>query len=201
MKTFFFKELKLRVFDSVYEPQEDSLLLANSIRIPAHATVLDLGCGCGIQGLNAALQGARKIVFSDINSAAAENAQKNAELNSAKINSNAVFRFFHSDLFATFSKKEKFDCIIFNPPYVPSEANKKWVQTDGGKKGREVLCLFLEQFPAFLKPTGTVFFLQSTLNGISKTKSELKKRNFQFEIVGMEKLFFEELVVFKAWKK
>lgn len=183
----------------MYEPQEDSFLLAQNLSVPLGARVLDLGCGCGMQGLAAAMRGASEIVFADVNPKALENAKRNAELNQQAIGREKKFFFVQSDLFSNL-KNESFDCIVFNPPYVPSGSKKKWVETDGGHHGREVLDRFLKEFPAFLKPSGIVFFLQSSVNGISGTESTLKKMNFRFETVAKEKLFFEELIVFKAFR-
>ncbi len=196
-KKVFFKWLELDVFPSLYEPQEDSFLLAKILSVPQGSRVLDLGCGCGMQGLTAAMRGASEIVFADLNPKALQNAWHNAELNAKALGQEKKFFFVESDLFSNL-KNQLFDCIVFNPPYVPSDSKKKWVETDGGHKGREVLDRFLAEFSNFLKPNGTVFFLQSSLNGISETESQLHKTNFQFEIIGKEKLFFEELLVFKA---
>ncbi|MBU0636201.1 methyltransferase [Candidatus Micrarchaeota archaeon] len=192
----FFKQLELDVLESVYTPQEDSFLLAEHVRIPTKATVLDLGCGTGIQGLNAALQGASRVVCTDINPMALKNAKQNASKNGFEKN----FVFQESDLFSGLPPDEQFDCIIFNPPYVSSEKNKKWIETDGGKKGREVLDRFLESFGTFLKENGMVFFVQSSVNGLVQTEKKLKQLGFLFEIIARKKLFFEELVVFKVEK-
>ncbi len=94
--------------------------------------------------------------------------------------------------------KEKFDIITFNPPYVDSESIK-YIEVDGGKKGREILDLFLEKVKEHLNAKGEVFFVQSIHNGLIKTKKILKNNGFKFEIIAKKKLFFEELVVFKAW--
>lgn len=197
VQKLFFKQLELVIFESVYFPQEDSVLLAENVTFSRGNRVLDLGCGCGIQGLNAAILGASQIVCSDINPVALKNAKKNAVQNGFQ----KKFSFIESSFFSGFKKNEKFDCIIFNPPYVPSGKEKKWTETDGGKKGRETLDFFLEQCGAFLKKNGTVFFLQSSLNGVSLTEKKLEKLGLGFEIIAKQKLFFEELVVFKAWKK
>ena len=60
---------------------------------------------------------------------------------------------------------------------------------------------FLLQMSEFLSEGGMVFVLQSDLNGFKETEDLLKRLNFNFEIVAREKLFFEELVVFRAWKR
>ncbi len=194
---FFLGKLEFAVFDSVYSPSEDSFLLSQAIKISRGSSALDLGCGTGIQGLTAILQGASSVCFADKNPAAIKNAKKNFQL-LKKHGFSAKAVFVQSDLFSGI--KEKFDFIVFNPPYVPSN-EKKFLDLDGGKKGRETLGKFLLDFPKFLLPEGKAFFLQSSLNGTAKTKQTLKKQDFKFKIVARKKLFFEELVVFRAFRK
>lgn len=195
MKKFFYKNLELVVFDSVFEPREDSLLLADAIseQEAKGKIVLDLGCGTGIQGLNALLLGAKKCFFADIGKNALENAKENAQKNCFE--NKSVFK--KSDLFSAL-KNKKFGLIIFNPPYVASGKKKKWLDTDGGKNGREVLDSFLKQAKSHLEKDGRIVFVQSSLNGENKTKKILKALGFKTRIVARKRLFFEELLVFKA---
>ena len=103
-----------------------------------------------------------------------------------------------SNLFENVS--EKFDLIIFNPPYVPSD-KVAFKEVDGGKKGREILDLFLDEMPNHLKKGGSCFFLQSSLNGEKETEKVLEKKGLVFSIVARQKLFFEELLVFSCQAK
>jgi release factor glutamine methyltransferase len=186
--------LSISVPEGVYPPSEDSALLANSFSLPAHAHCLDLGCGSGIQGLVMARLGARSVTFCDQSQTALAAARHNAEKNRAECET----EFVRSDLFAALSGR-RFDLIAFNPPYGPSE-DVKWKDTDGGKKGRETLDRFLDQLPEHLTEGGEAFFLQSSLNGEAKTKKRLKELGFAFRIVAREKLFFEELAVYRIQK-
>lgn len=191
-QTFFFLgEKKFSVLDAVYEPHEDSFLLSSCIPTLSGKTFLDLGCGSGIQGLTAFLNGAGKVVFADKNPSALLNAKQNAQGCGMK-----NFELVQSDLFENIT--QKFDCISFNPPYIESD-EIKFIEVDGGKKGRIVLDRFLSEVKNFLLPSGTVFFLQSNLNGVPKTKKTLAQNGFEYKIVAKQKLFFEELLVFRAW--
>jgi len=176
----------------VYSPREDSLLLASAMDFPPGASVLDMGTGTGFLAGEAAKKGAGRIVAVDISERALEFAGKETEKSKIK---NIEFRL--SDLFS--EVPEKFDVIIFNPPYVPSEGIK-YRDVDGGKKGREVLDRVLREMPGHLNENGICYFLQSSLNGIQQTEKLLKKMNFSFEIAARKKLFFEGLVVFRAGK-
>ena len=191
---FFFKSKEFLIHPTVYGPREDSFLLAESVKATKGSKVFDLGCGTGIQGINALMQGAKKVVFADINI----NAVKCATTNAETAGFAGKFEAVHTELFENI--KGKFDGIVFNPPYVPSE-EKKWADTDGGEKGREVLDVFLQEFPTHLKTDGGCFFLQSSLNGEKETAKILEERGFTGTIVARKGLFFEELIVFKAFKK
>jgi release factor glutamine methyltransferase len=196
---FFIQDFEFLVLEGVYPPAEDSELLAQAIKISKGSVVLDMGCGTGIQGLTAILQGASFVCFADKNPVAIENAKKNFELAERYgLCANAKAEFVATDLFSKLNKK--FDFISFNPPYVPAK-KKRFLDLDGGKKGREILDCFLDNVSDFLNPGGKVFFLQSSLNGIAETEDKLRQQSFQFEIVARQKLFFEELVVFEAWEK
>ena len=196
MQFFFLNGLKLAVFPRVYEPSDDSFLLAENAEIAKGCCVLDLGTGSGIQGINAAMKGAARIVCTDVN----ESALKNAEENAKKAGFSERFEFRQGSLFECIGKREKFDAIVFNPPYVPS-GEKRFVDLDGGRKGRETLDKFLEGFGEHLKKNGKCFFLQSSLNGKKETAKALKKNGFGARVVARKRLFFEELVVFRAEKR
>lgn len=78
VKKFYFKNHELTVFESVYEPGVDSIQLAKRVSVKKDVRALDRGCGCGIQAINMALQGA-KVIAVDINPIALENSRVNAE--------------------------------------------------------------------------------------------------------------------------
>lgn len=192
MKRFFFAGKEFEVFDSVYEPAEDSFLLVKNVIVQRNWNCLDLGCGSGIQSINLLMQHANVLAV-DVNEIALENTLQNAK----QIGLEKNLRIRKSNLFSAISNNELFDCIVFNPPYVPSN-KREFVELDGGKNGREILDRFLQRFPVYLKKNGVCYFLQSSLNGKQKTKHILKKQGLNFEIIAQKKLFFEELMVFKV---
>ena len=188
-----FNDLRLSIPENVYGPREDSYLLARALENEWNVErALDLGTGSGIMGLTLALNKAKRIVVADVAGEALRIARENFKRNGFR----RGISFVQSDLFAKI--KGKFDLIAFNPPYVPSE-NIKWLDTDGGKRGREVLDRFLHQFPVHLKARGKCYFVQSSLNGLAKTKKMLREQGLSCEVVAREKMAFEELFVIKAY--
>ncbi|VVC00501.1 putative S-adenosylmethionine-dependent methyltransferase [uncultured archaeon] len=179
-----------------YLPSDDSFLLAEATKVPQGGTCLDMGCGPGTQSISMLMQGAAKVIAADINEKALEAAKKNC-ISAGYGNKMECVK---SDLFENVDGN--FDLIVFNPPYLPvNETEKKYIDLDGGKKGREVLDRFLEQMPGHLKKNGECYFLQTDINGTAKTEKALKSLGMEFEITARKRIFFEELIVYRARKK
>ena len=197
-KRIFFGDLMLFVDENVYEPAEDSFLFAENLDVGEGDMVLDLGTGCGLLGLLAAKKGA-SVVAVDINPYALRCAMKNSALNDAQSN----LAFVQSDLLKPFRATVKFDLILFNAPYLPTESSghislleKAW---SGGKTGREIIERFISEAPNHLNPQGRIFLLQSTLSGISETESSFADLSMQTKIVAERTLpFFETIVLLKV---
>ena len=82
------------------------------------ARILDLCTGSGL----AALGGFRFVAASDISQEALETARENAgRILGDGGNESGKIRFRRSDLLDGFDREERFDVIVSNPPYIPSE--------------------------------------------------------------------------------
>ena len=201
---FEYKGLQLNFHPLVYEPGEDTFLLAQhlaNIALPPGAEALEIGTGTGLIALLLAKK-AKTVVGTDINPHAINTARLNAETNDVK---NATF--LYSNLFE--NVKGKYDIIVFNAPYLPTAkesfhdpnlkiASKAW---DGGKTGREVLEKFLEEAPKHLKENGKVVICESSLSKYSKTLEFLRSNKFSADVVAYHKVDFEEIVVIEAAHK
>ena len=97
-----------------------------------------------------------------------------------------------SDLFSNI--KDKFDLIIFNPPYLPS-TNIKHIDLDGGKNGTQVITNFLKQAKAHLKKEGKILLLCSSLN--KDIEKLFKKHDYRYKKIDQAPLFFEKLYVYE----
>ncbi len=183
--------MKLLTHPDVYEPSDDSYLLADVLKNYGNLEgkdVLDIGTGTGILALVAAQKGA-SVIASDINDKAIEIAKKNAALNDVKI------EFRKSDLFENI--KEKFDLIVFNSPYLPVNDKINFLiemaWNDDGTIEK-----FFEEVDAHLKDDGKFLILLSSLTKISPERYTEK---FVMEKVASKKLFFEEIFVVEGKMK
>ena len=197
-KKVFFEKYVFNVWENVYEPAEDSLLFAQNLQVKNNSEVLDMGTGCGILGIIAA-KNASKVVAVDINPYAVRCAKENAKSNKVL---NKMF-FVRGDLFTPFRTTVKFDVILFNAPYLPSEniEAKNWLESawSGGINGRQIIDRFICEAPKHLKRKGCILLMQSTLSKVDETLSRFEQKRLRTKIIAERALpFFETLVLIKA---
>jgi release factor glutamine methyltransferase len=189
--------IKLGASDLVYEPAEDSFLLADAALEEAEPgmSILEIGAGSGFVStvLKANVKGVR-VLATEINPHAAR---------CAKSNGVEVIR---TDLFRALKpecQKTSFDLILFNPPYLPTSEEEKvpgWLNYafDGGASGRETLDRFLVEVRNYLKPRGKILVLISSITGLESVTTKMEKMGFEVDVVGRKKVSFEELMVVRG---
>lgn len=197
-KKVFFRSYIFHVYGSVYEPAEDSFLFAENLTVKKGEVILDVGVGCGILGIVAADKAA-EVIAVDINPYAVRCAKKNAKLNGVA----GKMMFMQGNLFAPIKTEEKFDLILFNTPYLPSEnsEDESWLRHawNGGVTGRQVIDQFIFEAPKYLKMNGCILLMQSTLSAVDETLLGFEKNRLETSIIAKCALpFFEELVLIKA---
>lgn len=181
---------------SIYEPREDSYLLAHFVRKYAFGNVLDIGTGSGIQATTAAnLKKTKKVIATDINPEAIKFCKKNSRVNNK-------ITYLFGDLFEPIKKSpiKKFDTILFNPPYLPQDHEKPDVALIGGKKGHETLERALNQVSDYLTTNGRMLIVFSSLTNQEKVDEIIKRNLLQFKELGTLSLFFERLYVYLITK-
>jgi len=174
----------------IYEPAEDSYLLSKTLEkeIPKllkktrNMKFFEVGCGRGIQLKTALDSGVKKenIFCVDINQKAVSHCK------------NLGFNCIKSNLFEKVN--EKYDLIVFNPPYLPEDKNEPLdsrTATTGGKKGSEITNRFLKQAKKHLSKNGKIFLITSSL-----TKG-INPECYKKKTLAKENLFFEKLFVFE----
>ena len=184
--------------DNVYVPAEDSYLLAENLQIKEGQSVLEIGTGSGIVAMYASRL-TDKITVTDINFDACELARKNFRQNNIE-----NIEILWGNMFEVVENR-KFDVILFNTPYLPTEEDEVLDNTinyafDGGLNGRKVIDLFLNEVKNHLNDGGIVQMIQSSLSGNDETLSKFDEMGFIAEIAETEHFFFEDITLINAYK-
>ena len=198
-KQVFFDNFVFQIFEEVYEPAEDSFLIAEQLVqiVKEDDAVLDIGTGCGILAVIAAKK-AKKVIATDINPNAIECAKLNAENNHVA----AKIEIRQSDLFQAIQKTEKFNLIIFNAPYLPTKNEEEtWIERAwaGGPTGRQIIDRFIIEAPHHLKTKGKILLVQSNLADINKTLEKFQT-DLKVKVIAEKKVAFETIAVIEATK-
>jgi release factor glutamine methyltransferase len=144
----------------VYEPAQDTELILANLRVRAGARALEIGTGRGDIAIELARQGAR-VTATDINPAAVAVALARAQAKGLRVEG------LVGDLFLPV--RGRFDWVVFNPPYLPTDAQDKVegplnAAFDGGPDGLEVTRRFLHGLPARLTAKGRALTIVSSLS-------------------------------------
>ena len=172
----------------IYEPKEDSYFLSEIIKDylkkrDKKIKILDMGSGSGIQAETCRNLGFNNIVCADINKEA------------IRLLKEKKFCAIQSYLFLKI--KEKFDLIIFNPPYLPKDKYDRKKDTTGGEKGFEIILKFFRRAKFYINKNGKILLLFSSLSNPEIIKKEALSLGYSLNQLASKKLFFEELFVWE----
>lgn len=183
-----------REMPTVYEPAEDSKLLAETAvsRIET-GRVLEVGVGSGYVAERVQAETAATVVGCDINPEACSRART------------AGVEAVRGDLTEPFDR-DSFDVILFNPPYLPTPPEAEWddpleYALSGGPDGRRVIRPFLAGVPRVLRPDGRILLLISTLTDVTAVSGLADRAGLEAEEIASEPYPFERLVVLKITHK
>jgi release factor glutamine methyltransferase len=178
-----------RDVDRVYQPAEDSRLLAEAAvgRVDEGALALDVGTGSGYVARRLAEEAGARVVGADLNPHACEQARAGGV---------PVVR---TDLLGPF-RAGAFDAVTFNPPYLPTDPDREWGDwmeqaLSGGPDGRGVVEPFLSDLRRVLAPDGEAFLLVSSLTGVDAVRDCARASGLTSLEVASEPHPFERLVV------
>jgi release factor glutamine methyltransferase len=195
---FHYHDLVIELHPEVYDPAEDTFLLLESIPIDPQNVILELGTGCGLIALDCAHRGAQ-VFCTDINPFAVQLTRHNIERNRLLLQGAIDIR--QGDLFSVLKANERFNVIIFNPPYLPTKTKEKiggWfdIATDGGQDGLKIIKRFLHGLHKHLRSNGRSYFIFSSLSNRSILERYLKKERLSSCVVARHRFESEELDVY-----
>jgi len=175
--------------EEIYMPEEDTyLLLRAALAEAGHGDkTLEIGCGSGLISRELIAR-VECLLATDINPYA------------AKLTKTGGIEVVRADLFGGISGK--FDLIIFNPPYLPTQKEERtlgWINfaLDGGKTGRETIDRFLKELKERLRSGGRALLLISSLTGPKEVREKAMAEGLDVKEVANERCFFEQLLVLR----
>ncbi len=188
-----FDGLFVGTHSEVYEPHDDTFLLARAVkeRVGPGTRFLEVGCGAGVIAMTAAREGA-EVTATDANPFAVELCRHNAKQNKLRID------VVETDLLE--GLVGPFDVVAFNPPYLPTDEEDKVagplnLAFDGGLDGNVVVLRFIEQIAALPQRPGEVMVIHSSLSDPTPLQERMAALGYQETIVAEEKHFYETLWV------
>jgi release factor glutamine methyltransferase len=162
-----------------YTPAEDTFFLAEYIAKEHGESALEMGTGSGY--LTGILQkNFNFVVATDVDFGALSGQTTKTQNKICCDAANAL--------------GSKFDLIVCNLPYLPSEKIID-ATTDGGPEGLLVPLGIIKSASYCVKPGGKMLFLTSSLANYRKLVEHAQSMGFSAAIMAKKKLFFEELMI------
>ena len=161
-----FYGLRFDVNKKVLTPRMETEILVEQVlkaeKIFKNATILDVGTGSGAIAVAIAKNCDANVSALDISKNALAVAENNAKKNGVNV------EFLHSNLFDGLKRRRKFDIIVSNPPYIPTNDIEKLdknvkdcdphIALDGGEDGLDFYRKIIAQAPERLNVDGMLFF-------------------------------------------
>jgi release factor glutamine methyltransferase len=163
----------------LYTPREDTFFLAENLKNVKGDLALDIGTGTGYLA---------KILSSQFSFVVGTDIDYNSLKNQKPKMRNLICCQGANAL------KCKFDLIVCNMPYLPSDDVID--QTiDGGREGIEIPFQIIKSALDRIKKNGRFLFITSSLANYQKLINKTQTLGFNVNIIAKKKLFFEELIL------
>lgn len=202
-----FYGLRFSVNKKVLSPRMETELLVEEVLKEAKKLnkpkILDVGTGSGAIAVTIAKMSSADVTALDISKVALEVATLNAKNNGVKVN------FLQSDLFSQLKKKQKYDIIVSNPPYIRSldiegldvevKNYDPKLALDGGEDGLDFYRRLANETPLHLQKNGKVFF-ELGKGQFTQVKKLLSEAGFK-DIKGIKDYNKIYRIIRGTWKK
>lgn len=169
-----------------------SSLMAKQINVNPEHDVLDVGTGSGVLAIVAA-QKAKKVIATDINPKAVQCTKENIKNNNLK-----NVKVYQGNLFSPLKPKDKFDVILFNPPYLEGSL-KTPIDQALNDPDKKIIKRFFKQAKNHLKPKGYIQILYSSLADIDVFLKITKDLGWKNKILFKKKILFETFFIYKIY--
>ncbi|KAM0685789.1 HemK methyltransferase member 2 [Conglomerata obtusa] len=180
-----------------YEPGDDTYTLIECLKEQRNyidnlnpKIIIEIGCGSGI--ISAYLKDTLPnscLLSTDINKKALQNT-------SSLVDTNLICTSLMENI-----KQECVDLVVFNPPYVETSENETdendiRASYSGGKNGRKIIDLFIEQL-SYVK---CFYLLVIRVNKQEEVLDYISTKKYQTEIVYTRKIMGETIFIIRGTK-
>jgi release factor glutamine methyltransferase len=172
----------------LYLPSDDSIFLSNIVNHYHGQLALEIGTGSGII-LNELSKNFRIVIGTDIDFDSLKRSQSVLKNN----------RLICCDA-ASAIHDIKFDLIVTNPPYLPSNPNHVDKTVDGGPTGVEVSIHILTSVLDKLSENGKILIVVSNLSEKKKLENFITENNLVIKQIANKDLFYESLDIIEIGK-
>ncbi len=168
----------------MYQPSEDSFLLAESVKDYEGTLALEIGVGSG-EVLKALCLKFQWVIGTDIDFMSLEYCMNMLPSKVALVCCDAAS-----------SIRTRFDLIASNPPYLPIENREEPDRKiHGGLKGIETSLHFLESAKELLTENGKVLIVVSSMSDYQGLLDRADQIGLKSRVLRKRKLFFETLII------
>ena len=158
--------------------------------LPPGARVLDLGTGSGIGAIAAAAK-AQVVVATDVNPHAVRCARINVLLNEVE----ARVDVRCGDLFGPLGADERFDVVLFNPPYYRGTPRSP---LDQAWRSPDVIELFARDLTRVLTPGGHALVVLSSDGEQEAFLEAFRANDLRVEVAAERDLIYEKLTLYRV---
>jgi methylase of polypeptide subunit release factors len=157
-----------------------------------NSSILDLGCGSGLLGIQLARAGS-SVVATDINPQAVWVARVNAHLN----NCDPYHKTRQGSLYTPLLATEKFDLIVMNPPYYAHTPHTDLEQAFMAGLKLEVLTGMLVGAAAHLKAGGQALAVLSSTIPLGPSLEAARQAGLSWQVVAQRRYWAEWHLIYQ----
>lgn len=189
-----FENYKLSIAPEVFNPNwGEGCRMMSKIKDLFIGDVLEIGTGSGILSIFAA-EKAAKVIATDISPHAIECAKKN--ILRYKYENKISLR--EGSLFSVINDDEKFDTIIFNPPFLKGKIDEKKVNIKNAYLDNNYIVLesFLKEVKNYLKENGNIYICFGGVGDVGYLNYLIALNNYNVQIVSFSNSDISDLCFF-----
>lgn len=192
-KFVLFDNYELKVNPGVFDPSlgEGSQIMAKIKNLFVGETVLEIGTGSGALAILAA-EKSKIVIATDIS----EDALKCAKENITKFNLESKIELRYGDIFSPLQKEEKFDVILFNPPFLNGVPNSN-LEHSYFDHDYSTLETFFSNLKSHLKKDGKVFLCFGSVGDVSYLNYLISKNKLHFTVLLSEIINHLEFFIYQ----